>query len=106
MYAVGIRELKAKLSEYLRRVRHGEVVLVSDRGRVVAELRAPTVREAPTHVLATAGLVSSGQLTLGIPHDQAVYEPSPITQPDGTADEVLRRVREDSPVPSRPSDDS
>lgn len=39
MKAVGIKELKARLSEYLRAVRAGETVLVTDRNEVVAELR-------------------------------------------------------------------
>ncbi len=34
----GVRELKAKLSEYLERVAAGEVVVVTDRGRPVARL--------------------------------------------------------------------
>ena len=37
----GVRELKAHLSGYLRDVERGDVVLVTDRGRVVAELRPP-----------------------------------------------------------------
>lgn len=41
MKTAGIRELKAKLSEYLRQVQKGETVLVTDRGGVVAELRPP-----------------------------------------------------------------
>ena len=39
MKAVGVKELKARLSEYLRYVRAGEPVLITDRGEVVAELR-------------------------------------------------------------------
>lgn len=42
MKTAGIRELKARLSEYLREVQGGETVLVTDRGRVVAELRSPS----------------------------------------------------------------
>jgi len=41
MASVGIRELKNRLSEYLRQVRAGESVLVTDRGEVVAEISAP-----------------------------------------------------------------
>ena len=41
MKAVGIRELKNRLSEYVRLVRGGEEFLVTDRGEVVAELRPP-----------------------------------------------------------------
>lgn len=41
MRVVGLRELKNRLSEYVRQVRAGEVVLVTDRGEVVAEMRRP-----------------------------------------------------------------
>jgi prevent-host-death family protein len=36
---VGVRDLKNRLSEYLRRVRSGEEILVTYHGEVVAELR-------------------------------------------------------------------
>jgi len=36
--SVGIRELKGHLSEYLRRVRAGETVLMTDHGRPVARI--------------------------------------------------------------------
>ena len=35
---VGIRELKAHLSEYVRRANRGEQILVTDRGKPVARL--------------------------------------------------------------------
>jgi len=38
MKTVGLRELKNHLSEYVRHVRDGETVTVTDRGEVVAEL--------------------------------------------------------------------
>jgi antitoxin (DNA-binding transcriptional repressor) of toxin-antitoxin stability system len=41
MVAVGIKELKNRLSEFVKLASGGEVVLVTDRSRVVAELRAP-----------------------------------------------------------------
>lgn len=44
MHPVGIKALKDKLSEYLRAVAAGETVLVTDRGRVVAELIPPRAR--------------------------------------------------------------
>jgi len=46
--SVGVRELKAHLSSYLRRAKEGETVEITDRGRVVAELgprRALSVSE-------------------------------------------------------------
>ena len=41
MRTVGPKVLKNKLSEYIRLVYSGEVVLVTERGHVVAELRPP-----------------------------------------------------------------
>lgn len=42
---VGIRELKKHLSEYLERASRGEVIAVTDRGRLKAVLGPlPTVR--------------------------------------------------------------
>lgn len=38
---VGIRELKNGLSKYVRQAESGDVVIVTDRGRVVAELWPP-----------------------------------------------------------------
>lgn len=38
---VGVRELKAQLSAYLKRVAAGEVITVTDRGRPVAVLSPP-----------------------------------------------------------------
>jgi prevent-host-death family protein len=45
MTTVGIKELKAHLSHYVRLARDGERVIVTDRGRQVAELR----HIEPTH---------------------------------------------------------
>ncbi len=44
MQAVGIKELKAKLSEYVRAARSGETVLITDRSEVVAALGPPASR--------------------------------------------------------------
>jgi len=41
MKTVGVKQLKARLSEYLRAVKRGEVVVVTDRDQVIAELKAP-----------------------------------------------------------------
>jgi len=46
MKAVGIKALKNRLSEYVRIAAQGEVVLVTDRDQVVAELRAPSLGRA------------------------------------------------------------
>ncbi len=44
MVSVGIKELKEKLSSYVAKVRHGEEVVVTDRGREIAVI-SPISRE-------------------------------------------------------------
>ena len=50
METVGISELKARFSEYLKKAKAGNEVLITERGKVVARLspfsRAKTVRES------------------------------------------------------------
>jgi antitoxin (DNA-binding transcriptional repressor) of toxin-antitoxin stability system len=73
MKVVGLRELKNRLSEYVREVRAGEEVIVTDRGQAVAELRPPgTVRDEklPPGLLA---LAKAGALSLGAPNRADLY---------------------------------
>ena len=63
MRTVGIKVLKNKLSEYVRMAEAGEVVLVTDRDRVVAELRPPMERAPLAADALLADLVRRGVLT-------------------------------------------
>jgi antitoxin (DNA-binding transcriptional repressor) of toxin-antitoxin stability system len=49
MRSVRLKELKNKLSEYLRLAAAGETVLVTDRDRVVAEIGPPKPLYCRTH---------------------------------------------------------
>lgn len=66
MRAVGIKELKNKLSHYVRLVTSGETVLVTDRDEVVAELvpprpgRAESVEDARLAEAVRKGWLSPG----------------------------------------------
>lgn len=74
MKTVGVRDLKNKLSEYLRRVRLGEIVLVTDRGEVVAELLPPGQGHGDPSVPAGLQLLAKrGLLTLGAPAGTDLY---------------------------------
>jgi antitoxin (DNA-binding transcriptional repressor) of toxin-antitoxin stability system len=42
MDSAGIRDLKNNLSRYLRTIRPGDVIAITDRGRIIAELRSPS----------------------------------------------------------------
>ncbi len=61
---VGTKDLKNRLSHYLRRVRDGEVVRVTDRGKVVAELRPVEPAEGDDDA-ALADLEALGVVTKG-----------------------------------------
>jgi prevent-host-death family protein len=55
---VGVRELKAHLSAYLRRVKKGEVIVVSEHGRPIGRL----VPEAAPEMERVEQLLKSGLL--------------------------------------------
>ncbi len=101
MRTVGIKQLKARLSEYVRAARQGEVFLVTDRDTVVAELRAPGSANAaspgPLHVrevladLAASGDVTPATTSLDDWHRKA----GGASLPAGTAASIMDELRAD-----------
>ncbi len=96
MKTIGVRELKAQLSRVLREVRAGEVVLVTDRGEVVAELRAP---DGGTYIASPvdrvfARLASTGAMRVA-ERAREPYQISPVRASDGLARQLLDEVRAD-----------
>ena len=95
--SVGIRELKTRLSSYVRRVRRGEVIRVTDRGEVVAELRPPSsAQRVPVELAGLHELASRGALRLGKINRGMRYPRSPVRLSEGTAKATLDAEREDS----------
>ena len=94
MRTVGVRELKNRLSEYLRHVRGGEGVLVTDRGEVVAELIPPghgaTDTSLPPGLLA---LAKRGLVTLGTPAGAPPYPALPRILKRSRAAQLLDEER-------------
>jgi prevent-host-death family protein len=94
MKTVGVRELKNRLSEYIRQVRAGEGLLVTHCGQVVAELTPPghgaTDASVPPGLLA---LAKRGLATLGAPGDATVYPPMPPTPRRHSASQLLDEER-------------
>lgn len=94
MRAVGIRELKNKLSQFIRLVEAGESILVTDRGTVVAELRPPgATTQPPEPVSGVAALVREGRAAPGAPHDPELYVSRPRALPEGCVAELLEAER-------------
>jgi len=99
MKTVGIRDLKIHLSAHLRDVARGDVILVTDRSHVVAELRAPGTDRSATlnrDALLRQRLVDRGLLRQvpppGPPHWKSVL---PRLLKNGTAQELLDADREE-----------
>lgn len=100
MKAVGVKLLKARLSEYLRLVRTGETVLITDRDEVVAELRPARRQGAPAvsvedrlQVLADAGTITRPS----VPKGEWTWKAKGLGLPAGAADRVLDTIRADRP---------
>jgi prevent-host-death family protein len=82
MGTVGIRELKNSLSEYLRRVRSGESVFVTDRGEIVAELTPPgRDRSDPAVPPGLSALARRGLATVGAAAAPGLYRHLPRKGP-------------------------
>ena len=78
MRAVGLKVLKNRLSEYVRLASSGEIVLVTDRERVVAELVPPSQgRQTLAHDALLADAVRNGWLSppLGAAGDSVPRRP-------------------------------
>ena len=87
---VGVRELRQNLSRYLERVKAGEGLVVTERGREVARL-VPSGASADRY----AALVQrfGATLPLGRVEEMAARLGSP-TRPAGTTDAFLRESRD------------
>lgn len=94
MKTVGVRELKNRLSEYIRQVRSGEGVLVTDRGEIVAELSVPGHATADATVPpGLAALAKRGLVTLGAGGTAATYPALPRRRRRHRAAELLDEER-------------
>jgi antitoxin (DNA-binding transcriptional repressor) of toxin-antitoxin stability system len=108
MRAVGVKKLKAKLSEYLRAVRAGETLLVTDRDEVIAEIRPVSGRLPPRDDVEDVlqGLAQAGDLQRArTPKSDWTWRTCGLGLPEDTAAELLDELRRDW-SPRRSSSDS
>ena len=97
MTSVSLRQLKNNLSEYVRRAANGELVQVTDRGKVVAELRPPQGEFSEYPLLRDA--VARGSVRQGLPNDRhSVYDlpPLELSLPQGIVSTLLDELRSDN----------
>ena len=97
MRAVGVKQLKSKLSEYLRQVRAGETIFVTDREEVVAELRPARRHRAPDSIEEILDLLSeNGEVTRpGVRKGKWCWKTSGLGLPAGKAIKLLDEIRDD-----------
>lgn len=98
MKTVGVRELKNRLSEYLRMVRRGERILVTDRGEVVAQLCAPQPDAGePAIPRGLVELARRGLATLPTRPGRPDYNLPPLSRkvPPGFSQRLLDEIRGD-----------
>jgi antitoxin (DNA-binding transcriptional repressor) of toxin-antitoxin stability system len=93
MRTVGIKVLKNKLSEYLRLVERGETVMVTDRDRVVAELRPP--REVPFELAKQRGIAGLIREGLAAPARRTEGRPPRAPIKGLTLKKLLREIERD-----------
>ncbi len=89
---VGARELKARLGTYLRDVREGIAVVVTERGRPVAEI-VPIARSRSPVRAHLEELASRGEMTLAEPG--ALVEVEPVRISGGSLSRTISDDRED-----------
>ncbi|MEK7402855.1 MAG: type II toxin-antitoxin system prevent-host-death family antitoxin [Gemmatimonadota bacterium] len=89
---VGSRELKTRLGAYLRRVRDGDVILVTDRSEPIAELR-PIAGSADPALAALRKAAAAGLVTL--PRQRAVARFAAIASRGRTASSAVLSDRDD-----------
>ncbi len=98
MKAVGVKQLKARLSEYLRLVKTGETVLITDRDEVVAELR-PARRQSASELSLEdqlQALADAGETTRpSRPKGDWTWTVKGLGLPPGTAARLLDEIRGD-----------
>lgn len=101
MKVVGVKELKARLSEYIRLAKAGESILVTERNEVVAELRAarrqfPEGADQLEEIL--EALAASGEVTRAAQSKRDwTWRSRGLDLPSGTADALLEELRRDRP---------
>ena len=92
MRSVGLKVLKNKLSEYVRIAAAGEIVLVTDRDRVVAELGPP---QAGRSTLLADTLLAEAVREGWVTPPTLVSRGPPSTQPVTTVRELLKDLQSD-----------
>jgi len=90
----GVAQLKARLSDYLKRVKAGEEVIVTERGKAIARM-VPVTRSGPTPAeyeeMVRAGIIRPAKKRLG----PEFLEAARASDPKGAVLKALLKDREE-----------
>ena len=89
MARIGVRELRQHASRYLEQVKAGEVIEVTERGKLVALLISPTPAAAVRDRLVASGRLVPAKSAFRLPERRS------IGKAQQTATEVLTELRND-----------
>ena len=86
---VGTRELKNKLSEYMRRVKAGETIIVTEHGKTIGQIVPvkPTVEERLQAMVASGQMEWNGQKL-------KPYQPKAVNKGDRQLSDLVVEDRE------------
>ena len=93
MKTSGVREIKNRLSAYLRMVEQGERVAITHRGRVVAELGPPTHATEDDAYTELRRRARAGTVRLGAPNRPDLYPRPARRLPSQVVQDLLDEVR-------------
>jgi len=86
---VGTRELKGRLSEYMRRVKAGQTIIVTERGKVIGQI-VPVKQSLEERMKATvmAGIAEWNEQKL------KAYKPIAVNKSEGQLSDLVIEDRE------------
>lgn len=87
---VGVRELRQNLSVYLRRIKQGERLEVTEHGRLVALLVPPPATDSVLDRLVAAGLATRATRDI-----RDLPPPLPLRSGERPASEILQEMRDE-----------
>jgi prevent-host-death family protein len=88
--SVGVRELRQNLSVYLRRIKAGEELIVTERGQPVGKLVPLKPAKGSIDHMIELGIIRRPE-----PHDWRDWTPVPATPGEPTLSEILQQMRDE-----------
>ena len=89
----GIRDLKNNLSRYIRRIEAGEHIAVTAHGRIVAELRPPSLGSEARRRSRYDELVATGVIRPALENGDPLEDWPDLRLPPGTAEALINSDR-------------